>query len=196
ERDSGSGRPSGSLPPDQRGCDPRLPDLRHERQHDAGPRLHQPVHDGVQASGRLLDRVSRVLRERSPRDVGPPDRRGTEMTARPGRPRGSGPPALKTFDRLAVANIGVAVAAFGVAAAMAIMQALSRANLDLPFRSAAMYYMSVTAHGTLMAIVFTTFFIMGFGYVVAQQSLGSALTMRRTAWSSFWVAVGGAPPAL
>ena len=47
--------------------------------------------------------------------------------------------------RLAVAHIGVAVAAFGVAAAMAIMQALSRANLELPFRSASMYYMSVTA---------------------------------------------------
>ena len=34
-----------------------------------------------------------------------------------------------------------------------------------------MYYMSVTAHGTLMALVFTTFFIMGFGYLVAQRTL-------------------------
>jgi cytochrome c oxidase subunit 1 len=102
----------------------------------------------------------------------------------------------RSFARLAVANIGVAVAAFGVASAMAIMQALSRANLDLPFRSAAMYYMSVTAHGTLMAIVFTTFFIMGFGYVVAQHSLGDALAMRRTAWASFWVAVLGTVAAV
>ena len=38
-----------------------------------------------------------------------------------------------------------------------------------------MYYLSVTAHGTLMALVFTTFFIMGFGYVVAQHALGGAL---------------------
>ena len=98
---------------------------------------------------------------------------------------------IDTFARLALANIGVAVAAFGVAAAMAIMQALSRANLDLPFRSAGMYYMSVTAHGTLMAIVFTTFFIMGFGYVVARQSLDAALAMRRTAWASFWMAAAG-----
>jgi hypothetical protein len=45
----------------------------------------------------------------------------------------------RSFTRLALANIGVAVAAFGIAAAMAIMQALSRANLDLPFRSAGMY---------------------------------------------------------
>lgn len=93
--------------------------------------------------------------------------------------------------RLALANIGVAIAAFGIASAMAIMQALSRANLDLPFRSAGIYYMSVTAHGTLMALVFTTFFIMGFGYVVAQHALGAALAMRRTAWASFWMALAG-----
>ena len=98
---------------------------------------------------------------------------------------------IESFERLALANIGVAVAAFGVASAMAIMQALSRANLDLPFRSPGMYFMSVTAHGTLMALVFTTFFIMGFGYVVAQQSLGTAPAMRRTAWVSFWIAVLG-----
>lgn len=98
---------------------------------------------------------------------------------------------VESFERLALANIGVAVAAFGIASAMAIMQALSRANLDLPFRSAGLYYMSVTAHGTLMALVFTTFFIMGFGYVVAQHSLRAALAMRRTAWVSFWVAVLG-----
>ena len=54
-----------------------------------------------------------------------------------------------------------------------------------------MYYMSVTAHGTLMALVFTTFFIMGFGYVVAEHALGAALAMRRTAWVSFWIAVAG-----
>jgi cytochrome c oxidase subunit I len=98
---------------------------------------------------------------------------------------------MSSFNRLALANIGVAIAAFGAAAAMAVMQALSRANLDLPFRSPAMYYMSMTAHGTLMAIVFTTFFIMGLGYFVAQQSLGAALAMRRTAWASFWIAVVG-----
>jgi len=105
-----------------------------------------------------------------------------------GRSDGAG---IESFTRLAVANIGVAIAAFGVASAMAVMQALSRANLDLPFRSAGLYYMSVTAHGVLMALVFTTFFIMGFGYVVAQQLLGAALTMRRTAWVSFWIAVLG-----
>ena len=93
--------------------------------------------------------------------------------------------------RLALANIGVAVVAFGVAAAMAMMQALSRAALDLPFRSASMYYMSVTAHGTLMALVFTTFFIMGFGYVVAERALDRPVPHLRLAWTSFYLALAG-----
>lgn len=94
-------------------------------------------------------------------------------------------------SRLAVAHLGVAVGAFGVAAAMAMMQALSRANLDLPFRTARMYYLSVTAHGVLMAIVFTTFFIMGLGYVVAARSLNRPLPWTKLAWGSFWVALAG-----
>ena len=93
--------------------------------------------------------------------------------------------------RLALAHLGVAVAAFGVASAMAMMQALSRASLDLPFRSPAMYYMSVTAHGTLMALIFTTFFIMGFGYVVAERALARPMPYRGLAWGSFWLATAG-----
>jgi cytochrome c oxidase subunit 1 len=76
-------------------------------------------------------------------------------------------------NRLIRANIWVAVIAFGVAAAMAMMQAISRANLELPYRSASMYYMSVTAHGILMALVFTTFFIMGLGWAIAQKEIGT-----------------------
>ena len=35
-----------------------------------------------------------------------------------------------------------------------------------------MYYLSVTAHGVLLALVFTTFFIMALGYLVAETTLG------------------------
>ena len=93
--------------------------------------------------------------------------------------------------RLALAHLGVAIASFGIAAAMAMMQALSRADLDLPFRSPSLYYMSVTAHGTLMALVFTTFFIMGFGYVVAERALERAVPLLRLGWISFGVATAG-----
>ncbi|HEX9485453.1 MAG TPA: b(o/a)3-type cytochrome-c oxidase subunit 1 [Gemmatimonadales bacterium] len=94
-------------------------------------------------------------------------------------------------SRLALANLWVAILAFGIASAMALMQALSRAALDLPWRSAKMYYLSVTAHGTLMALVFTTFFIMGFGYVVAERTLGRPVPHRGLAWTGFWVALAG-----
>jgi len=93
--------------------------------------------------------------------------------------------------RLALANLWVAILAFGVASAMALMQALSRAALDLPWRSAKMYYLSVTAHGTLMALVFTTFFIMALGYVVAERTLGRAVPHRGLAWAGYWVALVG-----
>jgi hypothetical protein len=59
------------------------------------------------------------------------------ISVQPAQPPGAA--RIDTFARLALANIAVAIAAFGIAAAMAIMQALSRANLDLPFRSAGMY---------------------------------------------------------
>jgi cytochrome c oxidase subunit 1 len=96
---------------------------------------------------------------------------------------------------LIVANIWVAVLAFGVAATMAMMQAISRANLELPYRSASMYYMSVTAHGILMALVFTTFFIMALGYAVVQKEIGR-IPWPRAAWAAFAVALAGVVMAL
>src|SRR5438309_10388628 len=91
---------------------------------------------------------------------------------------------------LAAANVAVAVAAFGVASLMGLLQSLSIANINFPFRGESLYYISVTAHGVLMALVFTTFFIMGFGYALAQETLGRVVG-RRTAWLGFWLAVIG-----
>ncbi len=95
------------------------------------------------------------------------------------------------WQRLPLAHFGVALAAFGVASLMAVMQALSRADLKLPARTAQIYYLSVTAHGVLMALVFTTFFIMGFGYVVARTALGRPLVGERLAWTSYGAALAG-----
>jgi cytochrome c oxidase subunit 1 len=74
---------------------------------------------------------------------------------------------------------------------MALMQALSRASLDLPYRTAKMYYLSVTAHGVLMALVFTTFFIMSFGYVVIHGALRQEVKAAGVAWAGFWTALLG-----
>ncbi len=94
-------------------------------------------------------------------------------------------------SRLALANLWVSVGAFTVAAGMALMQSLSRADLDLPWRTAKMYYLSVTAHGVLMALVFTTFFIMGLGYVFTEAALEREMEQKKVAWASFWVAMLG-----
>ena len=93
-------------------------------------------------------------------------------------------------NTLATAHIGVAVAAFGVASAMGVLQGLSVADVNFPQRSEPLYYLSVTAHGVLMALVFTTFFIMGLGYALSQAELGR-ITGRRTAWFAFWLALVG-----
>jgi cytochrome c oxidase subunit 1 len=92
--------------------------------------------------------------------------------------------------RLVLSNFWVAVAAFTVGALMAVMQALSRAGVDLPFRSASMYYLSVTAHGVLEALVFTTFFIMAIGYFVVETTTGR-IVGRGSAWAAFWIGVIG-----
>ena len=93
-------------------------------------------------------------------------------------------------NRLILANIWVAVVAFALGAMMAVMQALARAGIELPFGTARLYYLSVTAHGVLEALVFTTFFIMALGYVVAETTLGRIRGMA-WAWGGFWVAVIG-----
>ena len=95
---------------------------------------------------------------------------------------------------LAATHIAVAVAAFGVAALMGVLQALSLADITFPMRSESLYYLAVTAHGVLMALVFTTFFIMGLGYVLADASLGR-IVGRRTGWFAFWLAAVGSVAA-
>ena len=93
---------------------------------------------------------------------------------------------------LAGTHIGVAVAAFAVASLMGVTQALSLADVHFPGRSESVYYISVTAHGVLMALVFTTFFIMGLGYLLAQENLGR-IQGKRWAWFAFWFAAAGSP---
>lgn len=101
---------------------------------------------------------------------------------------------MQATNRLSLAHLWVSIVAFGLAACMALMQAISRANLDLPFRSPRMYYMSVTAHGVLMALVFTTFFIMALGYVTAGRETGT-LRWPRFAWAMYALALVGTASA-
>jgi cytochrome c oxidase subunit I len=97
---------------------------------------------------------------------------------------------MEKRNTLALANLAVSVAAFGVASALGLLQGMSIADMNFPGRSEDFYYMSVTAHGVLMALVFTTFFIMGFGYMLAQENLGRVVG-RTAGWIGFWLAAIG-----
>ena len=92
--------------------------------------------------------------------------------------------------RLAGANFAVAIASFGLAAVLGLVQALTIAGVELPGLTPDLYYLSVTAHGVLMALVFTTFFIMGLGYLIARERLGR-LVGEKTAWFAFWLGLAG-----
>src|SRR5262245_49489135 len=201
-RDDDTGGQAGHVPRHVHRCAAWLPDRPHQRA-GAGPAwLHQPVHHDVRRR-RLSHRLQRVLWRRAPHDGGEAPRGARAavegamtITSPPPSPVPNAPAPIEptatsaSTRRLILANIWVAVLAFGVAALMAVMQAMSRAQVALPERTARMYYMSVTAHGVLMALVFTTFFIMGFGYAIIQREAGD-IRWPRLSWIAFWVGVAG-----
>ena len=87
--------------------------------------------------------------------------------------------------RLTLFHYWVAFATFLVAIVLGAWQMLMRSPLPAPLDDSAAYYASVTLHGTAMAYVVTTFFIMGFGYAVAATSLGRPLRGVTAAWVGF-----------
>jgi cytochrome c oxidase subunit I len=93
--------------------------------------------------------------------------------------------------RLVMAHVWVAIAAFGVACLLGVWQMWARSPLPAPAHTAANYFRSVTLHGVSMAFVLTTFFIMGFGYYVAETSLRRPLPGITLAWGAFWLGIAG-----
>ena len=93
--------------------------------------------------------------------------------------------------RLALFHCWVAFAVFLPAVLLGAWQMLMRSPLPAPLDDSAAYYASVTLHGTAMAYVVTTFFIMGFGYAVAATSLGRPISGMATAWVGFAICLLG-----
>ena len=87
--------------------------------------------------------------------------------------------------RLVIAHVWVAIAAFAVACLLGVWQMWARSPLEAPAHSAANYFRSVTLHGVSMAFVLTTFFIMGFGYFVAETALKRPMPGLKLAWGAF-----------
>jgi len=92
---------------------------------------------------------------------------------------------------LAILHYWVAFATFLVAVPLGAWQMLMRSPLPAPLDDSALYYGSVTLHGTAMAYVVTTFFAMGFGYAVAATSLGRPIRGMTAAWIGFGICLVG-----
>ena len=98
---------------------------------------------------------------------------------------------MQGSSRVALFHYWVSFATFLVAVLLGAWQMLVRSPLPAPLDDSAAYYASVTMHGTAMAYVVTTFFIMGFGYAVAATSLDRPIRGMRAAWIGFAVCLMG-----
>lgn len=93
--------------------------------------------------------------------------------------------------RLALFHYWIAFGSFLPAVVLGAWQMLMRSPLPAPLDDPNAYYASVTLHGTTMAYVMTTFFIMGFGYGVAATSLGRPIRGAAAAWLAFVICLAG-----
>ena len=93
--------------------------------------------------------------------------------------------------KLVIAHAWVAIAAFAVACMLGVWQMWARSPLEAPAHTAANYFRSVTLHGVSMAFVLTTFFIMAFGYFVAETALKRPVPALKFAWVAFWMGIVG-----
>jgi cytochrome c oxidase subunit 1 len=99
-------------------------------------------------------------------------------------------------NRLVLAHLWAAFGAFAIAAVLGAWQMWVRSPLHAPYSNPESYFESVTAHGSTMAYVLPTFFVMGFGYYVAETALERTLPGRAWAWAGFVLGVAGAAVAL
>jgi cytochrome c oxidase subunit 1 len=99
-------------------------------------------------------------------------------------------------NRLILAHLWFAFLVLAAAATLGAWQMWVRSPLHAPFSNPQTYFISVTAHGSAMAYVMTTFFVMGFGYYVAETALGRVVPSRMLAWAAFVVAVVGTAMAI
>lgn len=93
--------------------------------------------------------------------------------------------------KLSMAHFFVAFSALAIGGLMGLLQVLVRSGkFELP--GGIGYYEVLTVHGVMMALVLTTFFIMGFQYAAVSRTAGThSAAARRTGWIGFWVMVLG-----
>ena len=92
---------------------------------------------------------------------------------------------------LILSHFWLAFGSFGLACVLGVYQVLERSGLIPLIQSPDIYFASVSTHGVLMGFVLTTFFIMGFGYLVATTSLKMPLSHPKWAFAGFLVSALG-----
>jgi cytochrome c oxidase subunit 1 len=100
----------------------------------------------------------------------------------------------KTERQLATANLIVALVALFGGVVTGLFQALEYAGVGVYSSLAPVirsHYHSLSIHGVLNALVFTTFFICGFLPFISSRALEAPLASPRLGWVTFWVMVGG-----
>ncbi len=98
---------------------------------------------------------------------------------------------MDRVSRLALCHYWVAFGLFLPAVMLGAWQMLMRSPLPAPLDDANTYYISMSLHGTVMAYVLTTFFVMGFGYAVTATSLGRPVRGMMAAWVGFALCLVG-----
>jgi cytochrome c oxidase subunit I len=97
-------------------------------------------------------------------------------------------------QRLAAVNLAVALVALFGGVLTGLFQALEYAGVEIYPSLAPVirsHYHSLTIHGVLNVLVFTTFFICGFLPFILSRSLGVPLVSPRLGWLTFWLMVAG-----
>ena len=102
-------------------------------------------------------------------------------------------PATDPERRLTGAHMLVANVALLGGLVTGLLQGLEHAGVEFPasdyfIRS---YYHSVSLHGVLNALVWTTFFIAGFLPFISARAYGIPLASPRLGWATFWLMLGG-----
>jgi cytochrome c oxidase subunit I len=100
----------------------------------------------------------------------------------------------RTVNRLTGWNISISIIALTIGLWLGVLQGLEHAGVNL-YRYLApgiqSYYQGLTIHGVLNALVWTTFFIMGFFTFVVANSLKRPLRYPRVHWLAFGLMLAG-----
>lgn len=89
--------------------------------------------------------------------------------------------------RVVKASFIVAFIALAIGGLFGMIQALHRTNIFRGFVSSVEYYTVLTGHGVLLALVFTTFFIVGLYQWGVSRSLDREPESMGFTWSWFWI---------